>query len=98
MSTNPHADEDLLRSFNTALVSSRLDVDRNYSERISEILASPEFQAVLNAVKALSASEGISPHEASSRIMKVVRSLDDAWGRYVYSEGVEKIRATTSAK
>ncbi len=86
--------EDLGRIFNTVMVASLAQSNRDFSGEFSRIMESPAFKSILGAIQAHSRSEQIPTRQAAEQIIQAFRQIDDLWKAYVYSEGVDRLGGT----
>ncbi len=84
--------DDLVRIFNTALVSSRVESQKSFSEEVFALMDSPAFRSILHAIRQMSKAEGISEAHAAEKIITTFRKLDRLWDSYLLNEGVSKVR------
>lgn len=90
--TTTQSQEALLKSFNTALLSSRREKTEDLSVAICDLVKKPAFKALLGAMSSLSNELGISPKEAADQMISTFRQLDNLWERYLIQEGLEQLR------
>jgi len=92
--------EHLVRSFNTALISTRPETQsgQGSSDELHRLVNSPAFREILEASRRLSASQGLSPQVAAETLIRTFRKVDQIWSDYVYSEGIARIREHPSEK
>jgi len=86
--------DDLARLFNTALVSTRDQSSRNWMAEIQQLMESPAFRSLLNSIRHLARSQGISESAAAEEMIRTVRALDSVWRDYVFQEGLERIKSS----
>lgn len=84
--------DDLARVFNTSLVSTRTPSNQDFSKELQELMESPSFRSILNAVRQHARLHGVSERAAAEEIIQTFRKVDLIWGDYVFKEGVERIR------
>jgi len=89
--TSSNQDE-LIRVFNTALLATQAQGNRDFSNEIFELMATPGFRAILGAVRQLARLNGMTERQAAEQIITTFRKIDDVWGDYVFQQGVEKIK------
>ena len=89
---NPKERDQLARVFNTAMIASGAEADQDFSKRLQALVQTPAFTAILDSVKQLAESEGISEKEASEAIIATFKRLENIWKDYVYLEGVQKLK------
>lgn len=87
----PSHSPDLARIFNTAMVSSRNNEAADYFAELFTLVETSAFQSILVAVKDLASREGIPENEASEKIIKTFRKMDQIWKSYMYQEGKQFI-------
>lgn len=78
--------------FNTALVSSHSEAKPDSANEIHQLMESPGFGAVLQAIQLLAGEQGISEIEAAREIIRTFRRMDRLWTDYLVSEGVERLK------
>lgn len=88
--------DELARIFNTAMVATRAQENRDFSAELFLLMESPAFRAILNAVRQHARLHGISEKVAAEQVIKTFRKLDDLWSSYTFQEGVEKIGTSGS--
>jgi len=91
-SSGATAHEELVRAFNTSLVSTRKHETRDFPAEIYTLVNSPAFKAILAAIQELAQKEGISDREASDRVIETFRKMDGLWSDYLFWEGVDRLR------
>jgi hypothetical protein len=84
--------EDLIRVFNTVLLSTQSQPDRDYSREIFELMETPAFRAILSSVRQLARLNGMTERQAAEQIITTFRKVDQVWRDYVFHEGVERIK------
>ncbi len=84
------------KSFNTALIATKIPTLLNYSEKLELLLQSPPFQAILQAIRNYSIEAGVSEEQASEEIVKSFRDIDQIWDEYIFQEGLDKLRTHLS--
>jgi hypothetical protein len=84
--------DDLTRVFNSAIVSTRAQASRDFSEELFGLVQSPAFRAILNSVKTHSRNEGITERLAAEQIIETFRKMDRIWGEYIAQEGIERLQ------
>jgi hypothetical protein len=91
--------EHLVRSFNTALISTRAEtqVAGSRSDELHRLVNSPAFREILEASRRLSASQGLSAQAAAESLIRTFRAVDQIWSDYVFSEGIARLREQPSA-
>jgi len=86
------AQDQLVRIFNTALVSTQAGKKRDFSSELCALTESSSFKAILSAVRHLSRVQGVSEQRAAEDIIQTFRKMDEIWEEYVAKEGLDKIR------
>lgn len=86
------SDEQLVRVFNTSIVSTKAGKKRDFSSEIYALTESSSFKAILSSVRQLSRVQGISEREAAEEVIQTFRKMDELWGEYVFKEGIDKLR------
>ncbi len=87
-----HTPDDLLRVFNTAMVSTRVEGRVDPSSELAALVQSPAFQAILEAVGRHANQAGIPERQAAEELIKTFRKMDEVWGEYLFQQGVGRIR------
>jgi hypothetical protein len=85
--------DDLARVFNTALISSRGPKSQDLSFEIYQVMETPAFRAILNAVRQHARLNGISERQASEQVISTFRKMDELWSAYVFQEGVNQLKS-----
>ena len=98
-SSKTHSVDELTKIFNTAVVSSRANANRDFSNELYNLVDSPSFEAILHGIRHLSNSQGVSERQAAEQIVKTFRKLDQVWTDYIFQEGVDRVQpANDSAR
>ena len=84
--------DDLLKVFNTAVVSSQVGTKRDFSAELRSLTQSASFKAILNAVRQLARVQGIQERQAAEQIIQTFRKIDEIWDEYMFREGVDRLR------
>lgn len=92
-STQSAGSDDLTRVFNTALVATRAESIQDFSTELYTLLDSPAFKAILQAVRHLSRTQGISEKDAAESLIQSFRRIDKIWSDYVFQEGLDRLKA-----
>lgn len=85
--------DDLVRVFNTAIVATRAETLRDFSDELIHLMETPAFRAVLNAIRHHAISQGISDKDAAEAVIHAFRKIDRIWSDYVFQEGVDRLRS-----
>ena len=89
--------DELVRIFNTALVSSKAgEKRRNFSSELCEVSEGLPFKAILSAIRQLARLEGITEKQAAEKTIQTFRKIDKIWTDYIFQEGLEKLRKPRS--
>jgi hypothetical protein len=83
--------EHLVRTFHTAFASAQIQSGSTVD--LKSLNDNDGFQALLQAVRELAATRGISEQKAAEELIEVFRNLDTTWKSYLLREGLEKIRS-----
>ncbi len=86
------ANDDLARTFNTALVATRAEGATDFSAEICALVETPAYRSILNAARQLSRLQGITEPQACEQVIQTFRTLDQLWSRYVFQEGLDRLR------
>ena len=86
--------QDLIRLFNTVIISSKVDAHSESSEKLAKILQTDEFKKIISMIDQDSKENGISFKESAEKYVSVFREMDDLWGKYVYSLGVSSLKSS----
>lgn len=92
LNPNDSSLDELARVFNTALIASKAETQKNFSTELSALVATPAFKAVLRSVRELARQEGCSDRKAAESIIAAFRKIDLLWTDYVHSEGIERLK------
>jgi len=84
--------EELSRIFNSAIVATRVAKEKNPASELHLLMETPAFQAMMNSIRQLARSEGISEREAAELLVQTFRKVDQIWADYIYQEGVNRLR------
>lgn len=84
--------EDLVRIFNTALVTSRVESGRAYADEMMDMVQTPAFRAILKAIRDLAAETGVQERLAAEQIIHAFRKMDALWTDYLIQEGVQRLK------
>src|SRR5689334_5292240 len=71
--------EEIARIFNTAVVATQADANRDFSAELCQITQSAPFKAILSAVRNLSRVQGISDKQAAELVVQTFRKMDEIW-------------------
>ena len=94
LSSEPFShDDQMARVFNTAMIATQAEENAEFSNELFQLMKSPAFQAILRAARDLSRAEGLPEKDAAETIIATFRKLDALWSKYVFREGVERIRS-----
>jgi hypothetical protein len=86
------AQDQLVRIFNTAIVSTQAGKKRDFSAEIYELTESSSFKTILSAVRQLARVQGVSERQAAEEVIQTFRKMDEIWSEYVFKEGLDKLR------
>lgn len=84
--------EELSRIFNSALVATQVSGNSNPAAELQQLMESSAFQAIIQAIRQVVRSEGISEKQAAEQLIHTFRRMDEIWSNYVFQEGVERLR------
>lgn len=84
--------EELIRIFNTALVSSQANENRDFSTELYQIVETSAFKALLHSIRHHAETQGLTEKQAAEQIILTFRKIDRLWKDYVFHEGIEKLR------
>ena len=73
------------------MVKSRVPETPDFFAELFSLMETPEFKALTAAAQTLSEQESISPQEASERMIRVFRKMDQIWSSYLCQEGRERV-------
>ncbi len=91
MTTNVNQDStDWSKAFNTSILSTVLD-SKGHEQNLEMIIQSPEYTLILAAARQLSDQLGLSPEEATERLIRTFRDLDQAWSKILVKKGAETL-------
>lgn len=93
MSSGP---DQITKLFNTAIISTKIPTQSNYSAKLNELVQSRAFRSVLQAIRDLARSSGISEELAAEEIVQTFRDIDEIWDSYIFQEGLEKLKGHLS--
>lgn len=86
------ADENLVKEFNSALLSTRAEeFKENATTDLATLVSGPAFQAVLAAASLFAAEQGISERQAAEEMIRTFRKVDQIWTAYLFDEGLASI-------
>lgn len=91
----PHVD-DLVRVFNTALVTSRLETGRSYTQEMLDLVQTPAFRSLLGAIRTHAKQAGIPERQAAEQMISAFRRMDNLWAEYLIQEGVQRLKTPAS--
>ena len=86
--------DDLARLFNTALVTTRDQSNRDWMGEIQRRMESPAFQALMTSIRHLARTQGVTEGAAAEEMIRTVRALDSIWRDYVFQEGLDRIKSS----
>jgi len=87
--------------FNTAIVSTKipeLPEFKDYSSKLSELLGSDAFQAILDSIELYAERNGISEEDAAEKVIKTFRAIDKVWDDYIFQEGLAALKTKLVSK
>jgi hypothetical protein len=84
--------DELARVFNTAVVSTRNEEARDFSNELFSLVQTPAYEAILSAVRTLAQTQALTELQAAEQVIQTFRKLDLVWNGYIYREGVAKLR------
>ncbi len=83
---------DLVRIFNSALVTTRAASKRDAAAEVLQLVHSPAFEAIMESIRNLSVRRGISESEAAEWLIKTFRKVDECWSEHLIAEGLKSIQ------
>jgi hypothetical protein len=83
--------DDLARIFNTALVATKSQQNRDFQSELYQLMESPAFRAILTAIRQHARMQGLSEKHAAEQVIRTFRKLDELWSSYVFQEGVDRL-------
>lgn len=86
--------DELIRIFNTALLATQVNADRDHSREIFDLMETPAFRAILGSVRQFARLNGLTERQAAEQIITTFRKVDQVWRDYVFREGVERIKGS----
>lgn len=86
------SNEEISRIFNSALVATQVRESHNPASELQQLMGSSAFHAIMNAVRQVARTEGISERQAAEQLIRTFRKMDQIWSDYVYQEGVDRLR------
>jgi hypothetical protein len=92
MNRSDRSNDDLLRVFNTAMVTTRVEGRADPSAELAALVKSPAFRAILETVERHATSQGLTERQSAEEIIKTFRKMDEVWGEYLFQQGVGRIR------
>ncbi|MCM2322887.1 MAG: hypothetical protein NDJ90_06460 [Oligoflexia bacterium] len=88
---------DLVRVFNTALLSTRGQEEGALDlSELQGLLESAPLRAILNSIRQLARSNGISDRQAAEQVIRAFRRVDRIWMEYVFQEGLDRLKTRGS--
>ncbi len=91
--TTRASEDELIRVLNTALVSTRAQAQRDFSQELLELMKEPGFKAMLQAVRWLSEQQSCPEPQAAEMLIQTFRKADGLWRDYLFQEGVDRIQS-----
>jgi hypothetical protein len=88
---SPVSFDELVRIFNSALLTSRTKEPHDFSAELHQLMESPAFKMILQSVRQLARSQGTSEREAAEQMIETFRKIDRIWQEYVFREGVDRL-------
>lgn len=79
--------------FNTAIIATKIPKLANYSLKLNELVTSPAFQAIVEAIQNYAVQSGLSEDESAEEIVQVFREIDRVWDDYIFQEGLSKLKS-----
>lgn len=84
---------ELSRIFSTAIVSTRVEKDADFSREITQLMQSPAFLAILSTVERYAQENSISTKQAAEEIIETFRKMDAKWSSFIFQQGVNRIKS-----
>lgn len=88
--TSPNPE--LVRIFNSALVSTRAASKKDAATEILQLVHTPAFEAIMDSIRNLSMRRGISESEAAEWLIQTFRKIDECWSDHLMAEGLRAIQ------
>jgi len=83
----------LVRIINTAFVSSQGQQTSHGTQKdLTQLIESPAYQSLLDAVQLLARRQGISELDAAQMMIKTFREIDSIWSSFVVEEGLKSLK------
>ena len=82
--------------FNTAVISTKIPSQSNYSVKLSELVQSRAFRSILQAISIHAKNTGLSEEAAAEEVVQTFRDIDKIWDAYIFHEGLEKLKGHLS--
>lgn len=89
---NDNESSSSMKAFNTAIVTTRCESIDNHSDKLSQLVSSPAFNAILSSIEKLATSENISKDQAAAELIKTFREIDSIWNSFIFQEGLSKLQ------
>ncbi len=86
--------DDLVRTFNTALVATQAGQTRDFSGELYALVDSAAFRAILNGIRQLARLQGITDREAAENVISTFRKVDRLWTDYIFQEGMDRVKSS----
>lgn len=83
---------EMIRSFNTAILTTRSEMYEDYTSKLENLLATPAFNSIMTAIHDLSVTQNISQDAAAQDVVKTFREIDNLWKSYLIQEGISKLK------
>jgi ribonuclease D len=90
--------ESLAKIFNTAVLSTKCSANQHAPNDLLSLMQSPEFSALLDAVRSLCASQGCDEQTAAERLIATFRSIDSLWNEALLHAGLDRLTAAAPAQ
>lgn len=91
--SNP-SEQDLIRLFNTVIISSKINSDPSDSNKLAKLMQSQEFKKLIQLINEFALENGISFKQSAERYIQLFREMDVLWEKYVYSLGVKALKSS----
>ncbi len=92
----PSGSDNSTKLFNTAVISTKIPAQNNYSTKLTELVQSRAFRSILQSIQDLARNSGISEETAAEEIVQTFRDIDKIWDSYIFHEGLEKLKGHLS--
>ena len=88
----PGKSDDLIKAFNTALITSQPSTSNQLGDELEQLMQDPAYRQIIEAVSRLAESQGVDHLQAAEKLICSFRKADRIWSNYVFLQGLQQIQ------